>query len=362
MRSAARAMLCVFFCTSLYLAEAQAPVYFVWKDTFCNSQLILVNNNLYGPDHASGTEVLPGAATTGGDSIIIVEFTFLQSAFFLLEQPLCAGDTLRVNGAAYHANRRIGTEIIFGGAANGCDSTVQIRLTVPPNAMRTISDTLCAGEFVVVNGTKYDQTKPEGTEILPAAATNGCDSTVQVQLFFRLLDADLGPDRTIGLGDTLCLRTAFNFTPETIAWTPQLACTDPACEMICAQPLTDLTLTVEATDANGCSALDTARIRVEPTSDVFVPNVFMPEAESPNNRFFVQTDQSIRIVRRLAIADRWGNLLLEIESAPPNDPNAGWDGQYRGRPMPPGAYVWVAEMETLDGRILTRAGNVTLIR
>jgi gliding motility-associated-like protein len=88
----------------------------------------------------------------------------------------------------------------------------------------------------------------------------------------------------------------------------------------------------------------------------------MPEADAPNNRFFIQTDQSIRIIRRLAIADRWGNLLLEIESAAPNNPDAGWDGAYRGNPMPPGTYVWVADLETLDGRVLTQAGSVMLIR
>jgi gliding motility-associated-like protein len=359
---ATRLLPCILFCAFGYLAKAQAPVYFVWKDTFCSNQLILVNNNLYGPDQPSGTEVLPGAATTGGDSIIIVEFTFLQPAFFLLEQALCAGDTIRVNGAAYHENRRIGTEKIFGGAANGCDSTVQIRLTILPNAALTIADTLCAGEFVLVNGVQYDESQPEGTEILPAAAANGCDSTVHIQLSFKILEADLGADQTIGLGDTICLHAICNFAPSEIVWTPDLPCADPTCAMICLETWKDLTLTVEATDVNGCSARDTARIRVEPMSDVYAPNVFMPEADAPNNRFFIQTDQSIRIIRRLAIADRWGNLLLEIESAPPNDPDAGWDGAYRGSPMPPGAYVWIADLETLDGRVLRRAGSVGLIR
>ena len=359
---ATRLLPCILFCAFGYLAKAQAPVYFVWKDTFCSNQLILVNNNLYGPDQPSGTEVLPGAATTGGDSIIIVEFTFLQPAFFLLEQPLCAGDTIRVNGAAYHENRRLGTERIFGGATNGCDSTVQIRLTILQTAVQTISDTLCAGEFVLVNGTKYDQTKPEGTEIMPAAAANGCDSAVHIQLSFKMLEVDLGADQTIRLGDTICLHAACNFAPSEIVWTPDLPCADPACAMVCLETWTDLTLTVEATDIDGCSARDTAHIRVEPTSNVYAPNVFMPEADAPNNRFFIQTDQSIRIIRRLAIADRWGNLLLEIESAAPNNPDAGWDGAYRGNPMPPGTYVWVADLETLDGRVLTQAGSVMLIR
>ncbi|MGI9158907.1 MAG: hypothetical protein ACR2K1_04060, partial [Saprospiraceae bacterium] len=262
--------------------------------------------------------MLPGAATTGGDSIIVVEFTFLQAAFYLLEQPLCARDTIWVNGVAYHANRRLGIEKIFGGAANGCDSTVQIRLTILQDAVLTITDTLCSGDFLLVNGTQYDWTKPSGTEILPAAAVNGCDSTVQIDLFFKPLVADLGPDRIIGLGDTLCLRANFNFVPTEIVWTPDLPCANPGCTMICLQPLADRTLTVEATDAGGCSARDTAHIRVEPTSNVFIPNVFMPDADSPNNRFFVQTDQSVRIVRRLTIADRWGNLLFEKETLAPN--------------------------------------------
>jgi hypothetical protein len=343
-------------------AIAQAPVYFNWQDTFCSNQIVLINNNFYGPNNPSGTEILPGAAANGGDSIIQINFTFFQPPLTLLEQDLCAGDTLWVNNSPYHAMRWLGEEKIFGGAANGCDSIIQVRLNVLPAPMSELIDTLCEGEFMVVNGTRYDINLSQGTELLPGASLNGCDSIVQIQLHFRQIQVSLGPDRTIGLGDTACLSATLNFTPASIMWAPNLDCPGIDCQFVCLQPLSNLTASVFATDQYGCEVTDAVLIQVEPASSVYIPNAFLPDSDSRNNRFFIQTDNSIRVIRRWMIADRWGNIMFDRENVQPNQENEGWDGRYKDRLLSPGVYVWLAELETIDGRTLTRSGDVTLIR
>jgi hypothetical protein len=40
----------------------------------------------------------------------------------------------------------------------------------------------------------------------------------------------------------------------------------------------------------------------------------------------------------------------------------GWDGTYNGRELNIGVYVWVAEVELLDGNVVLRSGNVTLVK
>ncbi|NRA10544.1 MAG: T9SS type A sorting domain-containing protein [Crocinitomicaceae bacterium] len=49
-----------------------------------------------------------------------------------------------------------------------------------PGASSSINTTICSGETVIVNGTTYDENNLTGTEILPAA--NGCDSTITINL------------------------------------------------------------------------------------------------------------------------------------------------------------------------------------
>lgn len=357
-----RSLLLVPFLAAVSTAFAQDPVYFIWQDTFCGNQIVLVNNNFYSKDNPSGTEILPGGASNGGDSIIQINFTFFQPALLLLEQDLCAGDTLWVNNSPYHAMRRLGEEKIFGGAANGCDSIVQIRLNILHPARFDLLDTLCENDMKTVKGTRYDLNRPKGKEILEGASFNGCDSIINIDLHFRQLQVSLGPDQTIGLGDTLCIPASTNFSAENITWTPVPDCLDDQCLVACLHPLSNTILSITAADEYGCQVTDSILIQVEPASNVYVPNAFRPDADNTNSLFFIQTDGSVRIILRWIIADRWGNILFDRENVPPNLENEGWDGRYKGRPLSPGVYLWLAELETIDGRNLTQSGSVTIVR
>lgn len=159
------------------------PGHFFYRDTFCGNQLVLFHGQLYDADHPSGTDTLPGAAAGGLDSILHVDLLFLTPAMSILTHPLCEGDTLWVNGTPYHAQFWLGEEIVEGGAANGCDSIIQIDLDVLPGAEGLWSDTLCPDDFRIVNNQRYDREHPAGTEIL--SSVNGCDSILHVQFFFR---------------------------------------------------------------------------------------------------------------------------------------------------------------------------------
>jgi hypothetical protein len=47
---------------------------------------------------------------------------------------------------------------------------------------------------------------------------------------------------------------------------------------------------------------------------------------------------------------------------PPNDPQYGWNGEFDGRPMNAGVYVFSAEVEFVDGRTELLKGEVMLLR
>lgn len=179
--------------TVVFLPNSQDTI----MQTLCDGESIMVNGVTYDQTNPSGTETITGGAANGCDSIIVVELSFLPPAIFDLNQTLCAGESITVNGTVYDQNNPAGTEILAGASANGCDSTINVNLNFFAPAIFDLNPTLCAGESVIVNGNVYDQSNPGGTEILAGASANGCDSTVNINLSF------FAP-ATFDLNQTLC--------------------------------------------------------------------------------------------------------------------------------------------------------------
>ncbi len=115
--------------------------------------------------------------------------------------------------------------------------------------------------------------------------------------------------------------------------------------------------------ANRCgSDHAVAEIGFEDCRQVYFPNAFSPNDDGFNDAFYPQDNGDVVEVRSLRIFDRWGELVFEAAPMPANDPARGWHGQWRGRPAPPGTYVWMAEVRFRDGYETTISGTVTLFR
>lgn len=120
---------------------------------------------------------------------------------------------------------------------------------------------------------------------------------------------------------------------------------------------TDYMLTVR--DSSGCEATDKVRIVIQP--NVYAPNVFRPESNLLNESFtlFSKDDLPINYLR---IYDRWGNLVFENRNILTNDRSAGWNGAFRGDPLDPAVFVFIAEIEYEPGRKIILNGDITLLR
>jgi len=401
----------LFFLFVATVSIAQ-PGYFTYRDTFCNNQIILVGPQFFDATNPSGIVTLPGAALGGIDSVIRVELTFLSVMEANLNQTLCEGDSLWVNGTAYHAGFYIGEEFIDSGSVNGCDSLIHVNLSfkkvfhdfqqlicegdsiringtiytaffregteVIPNGacdsiirvkltpiaipFSVLKDTLCPGGSVVINGVRYDEDNRVGFELLPNAGFNGCDSLVQVNISFRELWVYLGEDTEIIKGDEICIDPRFGMNPVDIAWLPTAPCPDSSCLSQCIVPLETSSFSIIVTDSTGCVLTDDIRIRVSNKNRVYAPNVFNPDANFPNNRFYLGADDGVRLIRRMFIADRWGELLFDQKDILPDYPDFGWDGLYRGKVMHSDTYMFWAELERIDGTTFIETGNFSLIR
>jgi gliding motility-associated-like protein len=86
-----------------------------------------------------------------------------------------------------------------------------------------------------------------------------------------------------------------------------------------------------------------------------VPNAFTPGRFGQNAIVRVQGFGIASMVFR--IYNRFGQMVFES-----NNPNEGWDGNFKVNPQPMGVYAYTLEATYFDGKKTTRKGDVTLIR
>lgn len=341
------------------------PVTHTIQATFCNNEALFVNGHIYDAGTPSGSELLPGAADGGCDSLIVIDLTFLSPAHRHLQQTICSNDTVWVNNQAYDQHYYLGMETITAGAANGCDSIILVDLTVIPAPSDTLELFLCPGESTTINGTLYNQSRISGLEILPNAAENGCDSLLYVALIFSeppAVLAFLGPDIVVNFGDTLCFSLPSEVDFETIFWSDGAACTDMTCATACLSPLRTQWVMATITDAALCAFSDTVQIQVTQNRPFYAPNVFSPEATAPNNRFNVYSGVNGASINWLSVYDRWGSLVYTARNFTPGYDSSGWDGTNNGKMVQPGVYTYACEMKYPDNSTEVKSGTVTLVR
>ncbi len=169
----------------------------------CNDESMTVNSVLYNAANPSGTEIVSGGGQYGCDSTITVDLQFHDIASSNYNATLCQDESVVINGMVYNFANPTGTEILTNSNFQGCDSTVSINLNFYSPILNTIDNTLCTGSAIVVNGTTYDATNPNGTEIMTNASFHGCDSTVLVDLTFDDIS-------TMDFFETFCQGTSVN--------------------------------------------------------------------------------------------------------------------------------------------------------
>ena len=116
-------------------------------------------------------------------------------------------------------------------------------------------------------------------------------------------------------------------------------------------------VTLEVSDRSGrCTNKDNS-YKISITETVLeVPNVFSPESSPGVNDVFKVAHKSV-VRFSASVFNRQGSLLYHW-----TDPNGGWDGKYRGRYVPAGAYYYVIEYTGTDGRTHRKSGDINVVR
>lgn len=271
-----------------------------------------------------------------------------------------------------------GNYLVSIKASNSCDTSIPVTIDAPVNAdfIHAADTGMCPHDTITLHatgGVAYHWQADSGAyisdtliadpQVSPPTGwsytvygvnSSGCldTATARVQVF---------PAAVVQLPDSVVLYygESFRFSPQTNCLTfnwfpPQGLNADDVSDPI-ADPLVDTRYIVIGTTEEGCSVKGSVDVYRSAEVILTLPNAFTP-GNGPDNLFMPIHKGNVAL-DYLRIYNRWGQLLYES-----NDLNQGWDGTWHGIPQPEGVYVYIMQGHTSEDRILTKQGNVTLIR
>lgn len=148
-------------------------------------------------------------------------------------------------------------------------------------------------------------------------------------------------------------------TLSAILWRPPVLFPEQNQLVQSVKVVEDTDFAIEIRNSNGCIARDNLSVTLHQTS-IYFPNAFNPSSNQ-DNFFTVFAGHGVDRVVYLQVYSRGGQLVYENRNFQPNDPLMGWNGKWHNRLAPPGLYVWIAEVEMLDGKREHYSGGVVLV-
>lgn len=277
--------------------------------------------------------------------------------------------------------------VVTGTNALGCSISVPVTVTViqPLNMMVSPNDTICilqSANLIATGATTYAWSPATG---LSSTTVSNPVAAPLITTMYRVVGYDgfncftdtafvlvavgqyptvnLGPDLTLAAGTVHPLiTTVVNGPVQSWIWTPTADLNCSTCPLPNATIKKDITYIVNIKNIYGCAASDTVNIKVFcENSQVFIPNAFTPDGDGINDILMVR-GSGIAMVKSFRIFNRWGEVVFEKSSFPPNSVAYGWNGKIKGVYGPPDVFVYTAEVICENGTSFTYKGNVSIIK
>ena len=192
---------------------------------------------------------------------------------------------------------------------------------------------------------------------------NDCVSTVSINVSEpqepTLVLAD---DVEIILGDSVELFGLTNISVDEYDWNTTIFMSCDTCYATFTTPMESINYSLTVVDSLGCTARDEINITVLKPRAVYIPNAFSPNGDGINDIFFINAGPGVTTVKKFRVFSRWGEEAFSMQNFLPNNPLIGWDGNFPSKRMNPGVFVYIAEVEFLDGHVEFYQGDVTLVR
>jgi len=194
----------------------------------------------------SGTYLDTIASSNGCDTLLQLDLAVLSASFTSLDSAVCQGDSVSVGGQ-FFSNPGLHTVVLPSN--NGCDSTVALNLSVLQNTSTNVAATICEGSSYTVGGMMFSS---PGLHTVTLPNWQGCDSTVNLSLTVQ-------PAISINLDTAICEGQSLIFFGQNISQPgsyEHTATSPTACDTVYNLTLSVLALPTVAIiqSPNGCAA------------------------------------------------------------------------------------------------------------
>lgn len=343
----------------------------------CEGEIITLYNKQFTQASPSGNLKTTLKSYRGCDTFAMVNVTFIPKKTGFANPVICRNGSIQIGGTVFSASNPTGQVVINRTATQGCDSTVNVNVTIAPSIIPTYvkEDLLCnepnsgsltiqsisagAGNLLITidnkNAVNFTPGQlfsglGEGLHNIKITDAFGCDTTITINIDrSQTLSLTLPNDTLISQGASITINSQQNFVPRKITWDPPtyLSCSD--CLNPKATPDQDTKYTLTLEDEFGCEIKEDILIRVKiDEADIYMPNVFSPYNDSNNDivypEFRFPSRTKINIFR---VFDRWGALVFERLNGGIGEKIA-WNGIYNGRTLNPGVYTYAIQYESLN--------------
>ncbi|MEM6376632.1 MAG: choice-of-anchor L domain-containing protein, partial [Bacteroidota bacterium] len=133
--------------------------------------------------------------------------------------------------------------------------------------------------------------------------------------------------------------------------------------------LNEGTYVLNITDANGCVYEEIFNLaalsdNVEDCIAIYIPNSFSPNFDGVNDEYvvFIGENSGISVISSYQVYDRWGALVFENNNFQVGNGATGWFGNYNGKPLNTGVFVYRMQLILDDRSTIELSGNITLLR
>ena len=271
------------------------------------------------------------------------------------------------------------TYTIQGADINTCLNTTTVRVSVVSSPTLSVnSSTICLGQQVADlqvtgsnNGTYSWQPNvglSSTTGSLVSSTTTlttiytvtnttvyGCVSTATAMVVVNPLPLITAIGNTlILLGQTTTVSAQGGLSYD---WRPidgSISCS--TCSQTIVRPTVTTLYIVKGYDGLLCWGEDTVLVKVDfVCGDFFIPNVFSPNGDGLNDEVNVHGYCVGSYV--LDIYSRWGEKVFSTSSK-----GESWDGNFKGKAMDTGVFVYKVNVMTIDNKEFNLKGNITLLR
>ncbi len=125
---------------------------------------------------SSGTYTQNYIGSNGCDSMVVLDLSVFPQEVVNVEESICEGSFVTINGISYDES---GEYEQLLATSQGCDSTLLITIETFPTYFEEQNFTIIEGQTILVNGQEYDSI---GVFVQNYTTAEGCDSIIAIQI------------------------------------------------------------------------------------------------------------------------------------------------------------------------------------